>query len=69
MPNTTQGKARQVLKPPSMISICNLEVVAMPNGEVISKGRTLGFVKDFKGFLTFQAPTLLAERAKREGGE
>lgn len=37
---------------PDRITLCNLTVVLMPNGEVIGYGRTLGWFKDFKEGLT-----------------
>lgn len=30
--------------PPKTITVCSLEVVVMPNGEVICNGKTLGWV-------------------------
>ena len=38
-------------KIPEEITVCNLEVVVMPNGEVISNGKSLGYFEDFKKFL------------------
>jgi hypothetical protein len=32
--------------------ICNLEVLLMPNGEIICLGKTLGWFKEFKEFIT-----------------
>jgi len=37
-----------IKKQPKEITVCNLEVVLMPNGEIISLGKTLGWFKDFK---------------------
>lgn len=39
-------------KQPKEITVCHLEVVVMPNGEIISKGKTIGWFKDFKEYLT-----------------
>ena len=36
---------------PEEIKVCLLECVVMPNGEIICKGKTMGFFKDFKEFL------------------
>lgn len=38
-------------KQPSEITLCNLQVVLMPNGEVISSGKTVGWFKDLKQYL------------------
>ena len=34
------------------ITVCNLEVVLMPQGEVICLGKTVGWFKDLKEYLT-----------------
>ena len=39
---------------PDVPVLCNLEVVLMPNGEVISTGKTLGWFKDFRKYLTIK---------------
>lgn len=39
-------------KAPEEITVCNLEVVAMPNGEVICAGKTVGWVKDIGKYLS-----------------
>jgi len=36
------------------ITLCNLEVVVMPNGEVICHGKTIGWTKDLKKYLTIK---------------
>lgn len=41
---------------PEDITVCNLECVLMPNGEVISNGKNLGWFSDFKKFLTIKDP-------------
>ena len=38
-------------KQPDEITACFLECVLMPNGEIISKGKTIGWFKDFKEYL------------------
>lgn len=38
---------------PDTISLCTLECVLMPNGEIISKGKRIGLFKDYKKYLTF----------------
>lgn len=42
---------KKVQSKPKDISVVYLQAVLMPNGEVISVGKTLGQFKDFKGFL------------------
>lgn len=37
---------------PKEITLYNLEVVVMPNGEVISLGKTVGWVEELGKFLT-----------------
>ena len=39
-------------KQPKEITVCNLEVVLMPNGEIISIGKTVGWFRDYKDYLT-----------------
>ena len=36
---------------PDKITLCQLECVLMPNGEVISCGKTLGWFEDLKSYL------------------
>jgi len=36
---------------PKEITVCTLEVVVMPNGEIISLGKTLGWFRDYKKYL------------------
>jgi len=38
-------------KQPKETTICNLECVLMPNGEIISLGKTIGWFKEFKKYL------------------
>jgi hypothetical protein len=40
-----------VKKAPKEITVCLLEVVVMPNGEVICAGKSLGWVKTLGKFL------------------
>lgn len=42
-------KVKQI---PKEITVCRLEVVLMPNGEVICNGKKLGWFKDFKQYFT-----------------
>jgi len=37
---------------PTEMTICNLEVLVMPNGEVICLGKTIGWFEGLKKFLT-----------------
>ena len=39
-------------KQPEEITIAHLEVVIMPNGELISMGKRIGFFKDYKKYLS-----------------
>lgn len=41
-------------KCPESITVCNLEVVIMPQGEIICLGKTIGWFKDFKNYLTIK---------------
>ena len=36
---------------PTEITVCTLECVVMPNGEIISKGKTIGHFKEFQKYL------------------
>ena len=38
-------------KQPDEITPCHVEAVLMPNGEIISLGKTIGWFKDYKGYL------------------
>ena len=37
---------------PGHIIVCNLEVIVMPNGEIICDGHTVGWFERFAPFLT-----------------
>lgn len=37
---------------PKEITLCTLECLVMPQGELICKGKSLGWFKDFKEYLT-----------------
>jgi hypothetical protein len=37
---------------PKEISVCYLQVLLMPNGEIICKGKTIGWFRDLREFLT-----------------
>ena len=39
-------------KIPKEMTLCKLDVVLIPNGEIICLGKTLGYFKDFKKLLT-----------------
>ena len=39
-------------KPPKAITACLLDVIVMPNGEIICLGKSLGWVKELGQFLT-----------------
>ncbi len=36
---------------PEEITLCKIECVLMPNGEVIFKGKTIGMFRDLKAYL------------------
>lgn len=40
------------MEPVKDITLCELEVVLMPNGEVICSGKTVGWLKDLNKYLT-----------------
>ncbi len=46
--------AVSLIENPETIVPCKLDCIAMPNGEVISLGKTVGRVKNFKGALTIK---------------
>ena len=39
-------------KAPEEMTVCNLEVLVMPNGEILCLGKTIGWVDKFGKFLT-----------------
>ena len=39
-------------KVPEGVTLCNLEVILMPQGGIICNGRTVGSFKQFKQYLT-----------------
>ena len=39
-------------KQPTEMTICNLECLLMPQGEIICLGKTIGWFKEFKKYLT-----------------
>ncbi len=43
------------------ITLCNLEVILMPQGEVICLGKTVGWFKDLKKYLS--------KKWNKEGGD
>jgi hypothetical protein len=44
-------KYEKIVKQPTELTLCVLDVVVMPNGEVIHQGNTVGWFKDMKEFL------------------
>ena len=40
-----------IKKQPEVITICKLECILMPQGEIIFKGKTIGWFKDAKEYL------------------
>ena len=45
------------MKAPKDITLCLLEVVVMPNGEILCNGKTVGWVDVLGKYLTVQAKT------------
>lgn len=45
-----------ISKAPSDITVARLEVVVMPNGEVICAGKTIGWVESLGKYLTVPQP-------------
>jgi hypothetical protein len=43
-------------RPPKEITVCHLEVVVMPNGEVICSGKTVGWVQGSAALGKFLTP-------------
>ena len=41
---------------PKKMTVCTLECVLMPQGELITKGKSIGWFKDFKDFLHLYTP-------------
>jgi hypothetical protein len=39
-------------KTPEEMTVCNLEVLVMPNGEILCNGKTVGYVDKLGKFLT-----------------
>lgn len=39
-------------KAPEEITVCSLEVIVMPNGEVLCIGKTLGYIRELGKYLT-----------------
>jgi len=39
-------------KKPKEMTVCKLEVLVMPNGEILCLGKTLGWFQEFKEFLS-----------------
>lgn len=47
-------KGDRLSKPPKYMTICKLEVLVMPQGEILCAGKSLGWVSEFKKFLTVE---------------
>jgi len=41
-------------KNPEQIALCNLEVIVMPNGEILCLGKSIGFIKTLGKYLTIK---------------
>ena len=41
-------------KLPEKITLCNLEVIVMLNGEIVCLGKTIGWFNKYKNFLTLK---------------
>lgn len=46
------NKNKIMKEAPKEITLCNLEVLVMPNGEVICLGKTIGWIKELGKYLT-----------------
>lgn len=56
-------------KPPDEMTICNLQVLVMPNGEVLCGGKSLGWVKMLGKYLSeIPPPQALTEGNRGEKG-
>ena len=42
---------------PTAITVCDLEVIVMPNGEVLCLGKTIGWLKTLAPYLTARDAT------------
>jgi len=40
--------------PPGKITLCSLEVVVMPNGEILCLGKTVGWFAELGKYLTYK---------------
>jgi len=53
MDKKVEGKIKKGMeKAPKEITLCNLEVVVMPNGEVIFLGKSMGWIGEMGKYLT-----------------
>lgn len=44
--------AKKIEKQPEEMLVCHLEVLIMPNGEIICEGKTIGWFDKLKKYLT-----------------
>lgn len=51
---TVDAKDKLLDQIPDEMTLCNLEVLLMPNGEVICKGKSIGWFKELKKFLSIK---------------
>lgn len=61
------------MKQPKDLTICNLEVLVMPNGEILCQGDTIGWFKNYKKYLSIKPKKELSQppiflRKTIEGG-
>lgn len=56
-----------MMKVPTVITVASLEVVVMPNGEVICGGRSLGWVSDLGKFLKPITPAVPPPSKRKRG--
>lgn len=60
----------KVIDAPEDITVAYLQVVLMPNGEIISCGRHLGWLNDdYAGKFVYQEPESKALKAKDQEGD
>ena len=50
-----------MIEKPTEITIAHIDVVVMPNGEIICKGNRIGWYKDFAKYLHRPEPTQTKE--------
>ena len=52
-------------KIPEGLQLCNLEVIIMPNGEILCKGKTFGVFREFKDVLSVRESVVYKDELLR----